>query len=331
MAYTDLTAEFSYKDLLTSNNMDALGENDAHIGGQITNFRRPNLVWVDGTYLDVEANASIANATKIVFPDGDVRTVYEVTTSTHKYRRLQINATAQFTSGTEDSGLRSGESADANFFYAIYAVKSQINSSNFVLVASRVLFPAQANIATLNSAFGTGSWLYLGTIANGINDGSGATENIARFVQCGHRFYITKQRTHGAGVGGSSNNPYQGILYAGDTGTDVITYTYVGGATVGLSWPSHFNNVLWIVGAEAQTAFPTRITITNAAETRTYWREYYPTTSSIYETFITVEMPQIEGIRVRTYGSGGSNSLRIEACLYGWTDLILALNGLSLM
>lgn len=150
-------------------------------------WRRPYLNFVSATTVDVEANTGTANQTKILFPDGNARSVTEDTASSTKYRRFDITATAEFTSGTEESGLRSGLSEANNTFYAIYAVKSLINTSNFVL-AGDTTYPIQANFSTLNSRYGTNSWVYLGLVVNGNN--SQLASSLMQIVQNGNFFRV---------------------------------------------------------------------------------------------------------------------------------------------
>jgi hypothetical protein len=164
----------------------------------------PNLEWVSVTTVRVKANTGTANQTKILFPDGELRTVTEDTGSANKYRLFDITATANFTSGTEDSGLRTSLSETVNNWYVIYAVKSQINSANFVLVGDQT-FPTVGNFSTLNTRYGTSSWRPLGYIRNG--DGAGATGDIVNFVQEGNLTLfvnlITSANLNAAPLGGT--------------------------------------------------------------------------------------------------------------------------------
>ena len=164
-------------------------------------YRRPVLQWISVALIDIERNTGTANRTCITFPD-EQRCVTEDTGSTTKYRRFDITATAQFTSGTEDSGLI-GASEAVNTWYAIYAVKSLINSSNFVLVGTTVtpssisanVATSGGNYSTLNSMFGTNSWVYIGSIPNG--DNSAATGDIKNFVQAGATTLLDQAATTG--------------------------------------------------------------------------------------------------------------------------------------
>src|SRR3990167_72071 len=201
----------------------------------IASYRRPNLVYVSATQLDVENNTGTSNETKILFPDGTSRSVTEDTSSTHKYRRFDITADAEFTSGTEDSGLRAALSEVANTRYAIYAVKSTIDTSNFVLVGDTT-FPIQANFATLNTAYGTNGWVFLGYIING-NGQSGSTD-IMSFKQAGPIMFFNNS------VSGSVGITNAGVEYATTSGATTLTYTYAAGSA-NAQVPNTITHILW--------------------------------------------------------------------------------------
>lgn len=209
----------------------------------LINYRRPVLRFVAVNAVDVEANTGTANETKIVFPDGDARTVQEDTSASNLYRRFIITAAAEFTSGTEDSGLRSGLSEANNTWYAIYAVKSLINSAKFVLVGDTA-FPVTADFSTLNSRYGTNGWVYLGMIRNG--DSSSATGDILSFVQTGNKTVFTNKC---AAIGGNAGN---GIEFATNTAT-TMSYTYAAGDG-DHQIPNHILTVDWYITASSTGA-----------------------------------------------------------------------------
>lgn len=201
-------------------------------------YKRPELQYISATLVDVNDNTGTANQTKIRFHDGSYRSVTEDTSSTNKYRRFDITATANFTSGTEDSGMLSGESEPTNGWVAIYAVKSQINTANFVLVGSQTL-PVQGSYSTLNTNFGgTGSWVYLGLIVNGNN--AGTTGDIVAFVQSGNKTIL-----YGATDGGTPGGPMEGIELADTAGATSLTYTYAAGVAAA-QIPANISIVDWV-------------------------------------------------------------------------------------
>jgi hypothetical protein len=142
-----------------------------------SSYRRPVLVTNSSTVVNIESGLDgTSGDVVILFPDGNLRT--DSTTG-----RVQCNlAQVAALSGTWQSGLRTGAVAN-NTWYAVYAVKTSDNTSHFVAVADTVL-PVQASFATLNSNFGTSSWVYLGLVRNG--DGSASPSGLINFVQTGN-------------------------------------------------------------------------------------------------------------------------------------------------
>lgn len=225
-SYTDLTSTFEFNRLITWQDFDALGENDNYIRSFYGNYRRPVLKYASATQFDIENNTGTANETRIVFPDGTERSVTEDTSSAHKFRRFDITATATYVSGTEDSGLRSGVSEVDNTWYCIYAIKSQINTSNFILSGDSTI-PKQSNIPTLDSRYGENSWVYLGLIRNN------GDFDITKFTQAGNR---TVFRDNSAG--GTQKVPGHFIM----TGSAPNTYTISRG-TGNLDFPDQIETV----------------------------------------------------------------------------------------
>jgi hypothetical protein len=319
MAYTDLTSEFAYRDPWFWQRHDALAENDAANLGAFALSRRPVLKYINATTIDVENNTGLANQTRIVFPDNQVRMVAENTSVTSAYRRFTINTVASFTTGTEESGLRSGLS-EASSWYAIYAVKSLINSANFVLVGDSTL-PIQANYSTLDAAYGANSWVYLGLFLNG----SPSTYtpgpdpgDIFPFVQCGSLTLFT--------------------------GMDITPGNLIGtGMAVG-------NNYTPTLGVTPRTRMPNNIAIAiyavymydngagvnDATEgyvrdvgNNYYMRKLKINLSTSSRAFLTiVRTNATDGIHINTnYSSGGTDTFLIN--LYGWRDGALGSPGMN--
>lgn len=273
--------------------------------------RRPRLIWVSVTQVDIENNTATANETSLPFPDGETISVTEDTSSTNKYRRFDITSTASFTSGTEDSGLRSGIAEAANTWYAIYAVKSQIDSTKFIL-AGDTTFPTAANVSTLNSRYGTNSWIFIGYIRNG----SGVTSHsdILNFVQCGEKFNFLN--TIAAADTSVNVVALRGLILANTAGATSLGWTYSAGSGT-TQVPDTIATIDWLTQRTAHNSYDL---ISNQAGTRYYERRV---NSNNNGDIITLTMPASEGILL---GTGVGASEAFDAIMTGWTDYALGRN-----
>lgn len=271
-------------------------------------YKRPTLKWVSVTTVDVESNTGTANETRIIFPDGEVRDVTENTGSTSKYRRFIITEAAEYTSGTENSGLYSGLAEATNTWYAIYAVKSLIDATKFVLVGTTTL-PVQASVATLNTNLGTNGWVYLGLIVNG--DNAGATGDICDFRQIGAVTYFKNAvPSAGLNVGIAST----GIKLATTAGATTLTYTYAAG-TGAAQFPSI---VLHGVFHGRRASVSDLFVIGNSADTVIYFR----TTTAASATALAHSLaPTIveDGCKL----SAGASSVAMDIMCHAFSDVVL--------
>lgn len=181
----------------------------------LNKYRRPRLVWVSVTTVDVEDGIydGTANNVYILFPDGDLRAALDTT-----HYRFDITRNAALT-GTKQSGLRTSLSEATNTWYALYAVKT--DDGQWVTVGDTTL-PLRANFSTLNTNFGTNAWIYLGLIRNG--DNAGATGDILNFVQSGNET-LFQNATNNTATGFAGG----GLRLATTAGATSLTYTYSAG------------------------------------------------------------------------------------------------------
>lgn len=271
-----------------------------------TGYRRPTLKWVSITQVDVEENTGTANQTRIVFPDGTSRSVTENTSVSTQYRRFDITAVANFTSGTEDSGLRSGITEASNTHYAIYAVKSQINAANFVL-AGDTGWPGLGAFSTLNTRFGTNSWVYLGTIANG--DNSAVPSDILRFTQCGAHTMFTNVLT--------ATSTISGYVLTNGTTTS-LSWTYVQGSGATTVPPTVSIGDINITTSGASGA--KRLQVQSSAGTVQYLilpLSSTPTDALCY----SFSLPLTEGLLTKLDNSASASFYIV---CFGWEDIVLA-------
>lgn len=197
----------------------------------LVNYRRPVLVYNSATVVNIETGLDgTSGDCTILFPDGNLRT--DTVTG-----RIQCNlAQVAALTGSWQSGLRTGAVVN-NTWYAIYAVKTSDNSSHWVAVADTVL-PLVANFATLNSNFGSNSWIYLGLIRRG--DGDAGATVILQFTMAGN-FTIFSHPTSIAA---------RGFVLASSAGATSVTYTYVAG-TAGAQLPNNISLAYYAVNLAA--------------------------------------------------------------------------------
>lgn len=263
-------------------------------------YKRPVLKYISATSIDVENNTGTSNETCIMFKSG-TRCVTEDTSSTNKYRRFIITSAAQYTSGTEDSGLVGAVEA-GNTWYALYAVKSQINPENFVIAGS-TRTPSQANYSALNSMFGTDSWIYLGLIRNGA-DGATSTTDLLDFDMAGNVTLFGNTNN-----GGSPGIATTGIRFADTGGATSLSYTYTTG-TGNAEVPANIVFVQW----NGQIA---GVASTHIMDDTSGVRAYFTQTSNSNAQLMVEWVGAGESIRLR---AGNGASLAMDLIMSGFVD-----------
>lgn len=178
-------------------------------------WRRPVLQYGSVTTIAVESGLDgTSGDIPMLFPDGTFRTETSTTRTTFNITRNAVLVT----SGAQ-SGLTGATSEASNTWYALYACKVTDSSTLWVTVGSTVL-PLQANYATLNTAYGTSGWVYLGLVRNG--DNSGATADLQDFVMGGNTTLFQNVAT---GANGSAETNGIGLRLATTAGSNALTYT----------------------------------------------------------------------------------------------------------
>lgn len=205
-------------------------------------YKRPALQYVGSTLLIVENNTSTSNQTCVIFPDTEQRCVTNASGS----RQADITAVGNFTSG-DVSGMAPGETRASFTWYAVYAVKSQNVNTLFDLMITTNTY-SQANMARLNTLFGSNAWAYLGLIRLGDWNG-GTTNQLVSFVQTGDATIFNND------INGGN---FQGVVMSSVTaGTGNLTYTYSAGTTQA-QIPSSVTQVTWLAATATTTATGTR-------------------------------------------------------------------------
>lgn len=261
-------------------------------------WRRPVLQFGSTTTVAVESGLDgTSGDIPILFPDGSMRTETSTTRTT-----FNITRNAVLTTSGAQSGLTGATSEATNTWYALYAVKVTDSSTQWVTVGSTVL-PLQSNYSTLNTAYGTSGWVYLGLIRNG--DNSGATGDILDFVQAGN-MTIFKNTV----VLNYANT--NGIKIAGSDSTATLSYTRsLGTGTTDI--PANVMHVLWgfAINGGSGGAGVDNVLDYNGVRT-------YHTVTGTVTTQSALWWPAVEGIKL-----GNTNTVKMQISIGGFIDGVL--------
>lgn len=273
-------------------------------------WRRPVLQYGSATTVAVESGLDgTAGNIPMQFPDGSLRTETSTTRTTFNITRNAVLVT----SGAQ-SGLTGATTEAVNTWYALYAVKVTDSSTLWVTVGSTVL-PLRANYATLNTAYGTSGWVYLGLIRNG--DNSGTTGDILNFYQAGNFTMFANTITSGnTNVG----QVMTGFRVATTNGAASLGYTTTNGTT-NTDIPNNITDVVWFTAAASVAA---GVLVHNQATTITY--------------YVNNASNAISGRQHITHAAAGvsvsngiSGSIAYDIGVYGFFDGVLGIGSNPLL
>lgn len=273
-------------------------------------YARPVLEYVSATTVDVSINDPATSSTSrlIIFPDGDARSINSST-----LYRFDITRNAVF-NGSNQSGLRTSLSETNNTWYALYAVKASNNSTEWVTVGDTTL-PIVANYSTLNSAYGTNGWVYLGLIRNG-NVG-GQDTDIVQFLQVGNTTIFRS----GQYALAAATRDVNGVRFAATSSVASLTYTTTNG-TGSLNIPNNIGKVLWLY-AHAQTTREMQVSDSTINVGSGASMVYQIVAPNVLGAIVAqVWLPQSVGAG---FGNSGGTSGNGAIVLQAWTDKALGL------
>lgn len=199
-----ITANTVTSSSITATNLTVTNSITLGAAVNFLNYRKPSLLWISASTVTLQSNVGISSTTKIVFPDGNARTVTEnVYGAVSRFRNFDISQTAVFKNGcaanAERTGLTTGVTQGTSNWFTLYAVKSQCTggSGNYVVVGSTWDF-VDSEYTLLNSTFGTNGYVYLGKIRNG-NNTTLAPNGIVQFEMNGAHTHFSGMATYGSG------------------------------------------------------------------------------------------------------------------------------------
>ena len=291
--------------------MDQLAENDAYLKTNWSKYRRPTIKRVTGSdsnqYIEIEPNAVDANTSKIIFPDGDLRTVTETRLTWSGGNAVYVAFRNHGGGGetlslvaTHNAGLLSSNPVVSAQWGFVYAVKTTDDATKFV-IAGCTIPPIQSNFATLNTRFGTDGWVYLGAYKMG--ETSGSTTTILDFRQSGNMsVFLAPYATTNIAIQTS------GYAVAFGAASASLTWTYAAG-TSGVTVPANFTHLC--LASLADTDASNLMTIRDAGGVRSYgggWTEGN-------EHLMLHWVPAAEGLQILADATDD-----LEIALVGWID-----------
>lgn len=229
----------------------SLGDQTVDTLWLLARYRKPRLVYSDDNIVTLEVNSIDASESLVLMRDRLCR-IIDTTCSL----AVDANGETNTDTGAAVSGRAAGIARTANRWYFIYAVRVQYGDDadgNSAILVAHTTSPTSGNIATLNTAFGTGEWVYMGVIRNGYNDGT-STNIIVPFIydECGYlRFTQGTVDNEGIGVtmasqsGGVVNLEYDLVISNGAAATipDVATRVIFTGHRESHGFELHYREI----------------------------------------------------------------------------------------
>lgn len=212
----------------------SVGSQAVSVMWMLSRYRKPRLEYTSNDIVTAEDNSDVTGTVVIAGRDR-FWTLYDTTCSL----AVDANGETAADAGTAVSGLGAGVVRTANRWYFVYAVEVQYgtqNSGAYCILVANELAPTTANIASLDTAFTAGKWVYMGCIRNGYNDGTN-TNIIVPFVmdECGYvRFYSTTISEEG-----------QGVTMASQTNIIDLSYTIVIGNAAAATCPAVASRIIF--------------------------------------------------------------------------------------
>lgn len=160
-----------------------LGRTSPDMNWLLAKYRKPKLIYTDDNIVTLEANGTSATDSMVLIHD-------RLTTVIDRTLSLDDDANGETVAdvGAARSGRRAALARANNTWYYIYCVLVQYGADNggssSILVADTTS-PLAANVGTLNTRYGTNTWIYMGLVRNGWNKGGASVNKIVQFFQRG--------------------------------------------------------------------------------------------------------------------------------------------------
>lgn len=272
---------------------------------QINAYRRPRLINVSGTEVDIESGTvggltAGGSSITVIFPDG---AVYNSTGT--EASQAVITSTANW-GNPLSAGIRRGEKLTGNMWEHFYLVKSSVpgDTTHFVtVISSWAAIPSNYNQLNTNfcGAGGSNCWVYEGAWPYG--DGSASVNAFPVGDQSGNMTCLKNSET------GVVRNQ-RGIRLASTAGATSVTWSYAAGNLIGSGQiPANL-----LIGTLSMSSTGTSFLATDGAGAVTY-AEFKPDVNN------TMQFPNVSLLKGAKVSSGSSTTNEID--LGCWIDSAL--------
>ncbi len=172
----------------------------------LSSYKKPVIEYNSSTDITLQNNSGTANESIIVFPSF-IASVTESSPTKYRYASISNTANGYGTSdvGAALGGRKSGVALTTNKWYYVYAVGLRSGSDYSATTAKFIMVfddtaPTAANGSTLNTAYGSNNWVYLGTIRYGFG-ATGDNNDIIKF-KYSNKGWCTFYEKSSTGYGG---------------------------------------------------------------------------------------------------------------------------------
>ncbi len=273
----------------------------------LSRYRKPRLQYTSSDVVTAEDNTNVSS-TVIIMGRDRLWTLYDTTLSLADDANGYLSGHA----GTAVSGLLVADTRTANRWYYVYAVEvqggTQATGVYCILVATETS-PETTNISTLNTAFGTGKWVYMGVIRNGYNDGTN-TNVIVPFDYDESGFIMFRDTT--------VSSEGKGVTLASSSDTNDLEYSIVIGNSAAATIPGVASRIV-LGGHRQQDGFELHYRATATDENHAITGGcYHNGTIAALSPCVYMEVPLLDDYKAVIVGGTTSTDKRIV--LAGFQD-----------
>lgn len=285
----------------------SVGSQEVSLLFLLSRYCKPRLQFTSSDIVTAEDNTN-AVGTVIIMGRDRLWTLYDTTMSL----AVAANGYLAAHAGAAVSGLLASHTRTANRWYYVYAVEvqggTQATGAYCILVATETS-PETSNITTLDTALGTGKWVYMGVVRNGYNDGTN-TNVIVPFDADESGFVMFRDTT--------VDSEGKGVTLASSSDINDLEYSINIGNAAAATIPGVASRIV-LGGHRQQDGFELHYRATATSENHAITGGcYHNGTIAALSPCVYLEVPLLDGYKAVIVGGATSTDKRIV--LAGFQD-----------